>query len=256
MKKIILLLCYISCFGVAHTQDNLTTSEALDIIYLKDGNALKGRILKYQTNHSLKFQLQSGKKMTFSVLQIDSISQVNIPTNNHIPKEFIFKTKGWYNTTYLSFLSGTTPWNNDFTMGLGINNTVGYQFNSKWALGLGTGLDYYYIAQREIILPLYVEARYYMELNPSMKPFFTLSSGYGIALNDKNLDVKGIQGGWMYHPAIGFLFGKDSFRKWQFDAGIRVQPATFQFDVPWMEGNNTVRRMLYQRFTVRLGLFF
>jgi hypothetical protein len=255
MKKIILLFSAVLCFSVANTQDNLTALEALDIIYLKDGNALKGRILKYQTNHSLKFQLQSGKKMTFPVLQIDSIKQVSTPIITHTG-EFLVKEKGWYNTTYASALIGTTPWSNETTIGMGINNTVGYQFNPKCALGLGTGLDYYYIAQREIIMPFYVEGRYYMELNPSMKPFLLLSGGYGIALNDKNLAVEGIQGGWMYHPAIGFLFGKDSFRKWQFDAGIRIQQATFQFDVPWADRNNIIHKMLYQRFTMRLGLFF
>lgn len=255
MKKIIFLFCAILCFLTSHAQDNITNLEALDILYLKDGNALKGRILKYQPNHSLKFQLQSGKKMTFPVLQIDSIKQINAPIIAPT-REFTAKEKGWYNTTYASALIGTTPWNNEPTIGMGINNTVGYQFNPKWALGLGTGLDYYYIAQREIILPFYVEGRHYMELNPSMKPFLMFSGGYGIALNDNNLAVEGIKGGWMYHPAIGFLFGKDSFRKWQFDAGIRVQQATFQFDVPWADRNNIIHKMLYQRFTMRLGLFF
>ncbi len=241
----------LSCLGTAQAQDQ---NNKLDVLYLSDGNVLKGNILKYRPNYSLKFRLSSGKKLNFVISEIDSIGQSSLP--RVLQQSVEFRKSGWYNITYLNFMNGTAPWTNDYILGVGVNNTFGRYFNKHLALGVGTGLDYYYINQREILVPLYLEAKFVHEINPIVQQVLMLSGGYSWALDNEQINVNGKEGGWMIHPAVGLLFGSSKYYSWQVDAGVRFQKATFEFPEQWDERNKVTHQMLYKRLTIRLGLMF
>lgn len=251
---IFIMLAILFSLSVDAQKVRYQDSTSADIIYLSDGNTLAGQILKYRPNHSLKFKLSSGQKINFSIVDIDSISQTSLP--RALRQQVEFRETGWYNTTYLSFLNGTSPWYNNYILGVGVNNTFGRYLNRHLAVGVGTGVDYYYINEREIVVPLYVEAKLMANSNPAVQHFLMVSGGYSWALNNEEVNVNGIEGGWLFHPAIGINFGNFKHYHWQVDAGVRFQRATFEFPESWDERNKITHKMLYKRLAVRIGLTF
>ncbi|MEM9884433.1 MAG: hypothetical protein AAF849_00965 [Bacteroidota bacterium] len=264
MKPIVFAIYTMAlCMGLqasaqtANTQylDSLKT----DVVYLKDGSIFRGSILKYYPNATLKLQLPSGAKIRFDAKDIQRVEQSNIPHSmqrKESPNIQPFKEKGIQYTTYLSLLNGTTPWNSDYILGLGLNAAVSYTFDKKHSIGLGSGVDYYYLAQREMVIPVFVEAKRSFPWKRSLQSFLMLSGGYGFGLKSEEQNVSDAQGGWMIHPAVGLEFGSSKDYHWQLDVGVRVQRATFTFDSPWNAFETTTHRMTFKRFALRLGLVF
>ncbi|MEM0993578.1 MAG: hypothetical protein AAGI49_11140 [Bacteroidota bacterium] len=266
MKPIVFAIYIMAlCLGhqasaqIATTQymDSLKT----DVVYLKDGSIFRGSILKYYPNATLKMELLSGAKVRFDAKNILRIEQgiaalEKVAQQPKPSKVKAFKDEGFEHMAALSFLNGTTPWNSDYILGLGLNYVVSYKFNPKYSLGIGSGVDYYYLAQREMVVPIFVAAKRSFPWKNSLQPFLTLSGGYGIGIKSEAQNVSDAEGGWMLHPAVGLEFGSSKDYHWQLDLGVRMQSANFTFDSPWNARETTMHEMTFKRFAVRLGFVF
>ncbi|MEN0049161.1 MAG: hypothetical protein AAF806_19030, partial [Bacteroidota bacterium] len=243
----------------AQTTEYVDTAK-IDVVYLKDGSIFRGTILKYYPNATLRMRILGGAKVRFDAKDIQRIHQ-GLETPDRLglkAKTYVqpFSDKGIQHTAYLSLLNGTTPWTSDYVLGLGLNYAVGYKLDTKHTFAIGSGVDYYYLAQREMLVPIFVEAKRSFPWKTTLQSFVMLTGGYGIGVKSEEQNVSAAQGGWLIHPSVGLEFGSSKDYHWQIDAGVRLQRATFTFDSPWNSLETTTHRMLFKRFALRLGLVF
>lgn len=269
IKKPIVFVIYLvglcMAFQVnAQTPTTKTDTVKSDVVYLKDGSIFRGSIVKYYPNATLKMRIAGGSKVLFHSNDIERIVQGNADWNTNPKKEerakalkeFAFPTEGFTHRASLNFLNGTAPWFDQYVLGVGLNYTLGYQLNENYNVGIGSGIDYYYLEQREMLIPLYVQAKRSFDWKPNFQPFIMMEGGYGFALTSENQNISAAKGGFMYHPAIGVAFGSSKDYHWQLDAGIRWQQADFTFENQWNPTTTTTHEMTYKRFAVRWSLAF
>jgi len=260
--KEILSICtlFLACLGLSAQTTEYVDTAKIDVVYLKDGSIFRGTILKYYPNATLKMRILGGAKVRFDAKDIQRINQ-GLETPDRLglkAKTYVkpFSENGVQHTAYLSLLNGTTPWASDYILGLGLNYAVGYKLDPKHTFAIGSGVDYYYLAQREMLVPIFVEAKRSFPWKTTLQSFVMLTGGYGIGVKSEEQNVSAAQGGWLLHPSVGLEFGSSKDYHWQLDAGVRLQKATFTFDSPWNSLETTTHRMLFKRFALRLGLVF
>lgn len=237
----------------------------MDVVYLKDGSVLKGKIQEYKQDEYLVILLTSGTKLTVWEEEINRIRQqlpgeeLPIGSSAQSRKEkrkarrntYAFQEKGWYNVTYLASYNGRVE--GEYEMGLGIQNTFGYQFNRFFGLGVGISLDAQSLDGSETLYPVFVEFRGYFTKTVKA-PYYSLSGGYSFAFKNKNQDIAEAEGGYLIHPAIGYRLGADAETNVLIDIGYRFQKASFTREVPF--DDKLVKQVDYRRFSIRLGLIF
>ncbi|NJL73975.1 MAG: hypothetical protein HC892_01910 [Saprospiraceae bacterium] len=235
MKPIKLCLIVLSCFltNFSWSQNILhTDSVTIDEIYLHNGSIFRGSILKYRTNNTIKMELWNGSIAKFSGKQISKIVQTTTTRPLATPKinpKPTFRKDGFYTTLYAGGLNGSTPWTSEYILGVTLNGLYGYQFNGKYSVALGSGIDYYYINQREIVLPVFLETRYLMKSQTSLKPFFSLSGGYGFGIKDETWNMTAAKGGLDVSSCFWRTIWE--YKELQLDFGCRGALATCNFHI-------------------------
>lgn len=63
----------------------LIAQEDLDVIYLKNGSILKGKIIEMNPSSDLKFQLNDGSVFVFKINEIEKMEKVQIPKSTVTP---------------------------------------------------------------------------------------------------------------------------------------------------------------------------
>ncbi|MEM1326720.1 MAG: hypothetical protein AAGI23_12230 [Bacteroidota bacterium] len=232
-----------------------------DVVYLKDGSIFRGSILKYYPNATLKMRIHGGSKVTFHANKIERVVQspygaevVEVEENERrVP---IIPENGFTHTASLGMLNGTTPWSGDAIAGLSLHYTLGYQFAENYNVGVGSGVDYYYLAQREMLVPVFLQMKRTFPWKPSFQPFISMAAGYGFGLTSEDQNVIDAEGGFLWHPAVGVALGSSKDYHWQLDVGYRWQEADFTFENQWWNRATTTHEMTYKRFVVRWSLSF
>ena len=256
IRNIICFLALLTSFGLAAQEEVSVQEEVLyeDVVYLINGSVFRGQILSYHSNGQLVLKALGGHELTFSANVIKKVVQERITSaGKKKDKSYAFKEKGIYHQSSLSINSGSTAWNGNLIIGSGFQHIVGYQFMRQLGLGMGLGVDYYNIPAREIVFPLFVELRTYLNEN-NTAPFFALASGYSFAFKNEDRGIIDAKGGFMTYPSFGFRLGASDETNVTLDAGVKFQKSTFT-RAGWALESFT-QEMLYKRLTIRLGLLF
>jgi len=242
--SIITILLFFS-FGLVAQESG---QQIQDIVYLKDGSVFRGKILDYQPNKSITIETWSGQQLTFDGKSVKKVKQELIEGHkSKKAKTYDFREKGFYNSTDISLGWAEGEWE-QLILGASISNVFGYQFNRFIGTGIGVGFDTHRLISREQFIPVFVEARGYF-MKKSVTPMYRYQIGYGFGLKDLERDLFKSEGGLYSYPAIGVRFGNSL----TFDIGYKLQLAKQHYRI-W-EGIE-VRKMTYNRFTLRCGVQF
>lgn len=244
--------------------------QTLDVVYLKDGTAYWGEIVKTEPEQKVYIQLVGGSTIAIDYKDIDRIVQDETKvepkpepkpksTKKHPVKStkeknaYVFKEKGFYNIPTLGINFARTASRD--VVGLGLQYSAGYQINRWLGLGAALGLDFYSLGGGERILPVMGEARGYFN-KKKVSPYYAINGGYGFALLNKQDNITRAEGGWMIHPSFGFrLNGREGGVSTLVDFGYRFQKAHFYKDFEF-NGDKEERVLTYQRLMVRMGIIF
>lgn len=90
-------------------------------------------------------------------------------------------------------------------------------------VGITVGADIY---KQLTILPLQVAVKWMPFPDKNLKPFLSLSAGYGIPLLNNNTEAKGYKGGAVFNPSIGLRIKSKSKTRLNFMAGFKHQIAS------------------------------
>lgn len=191
-------------------------TEMVEVVYLKNGNAIKGTIIEQIPNVSLKIQTKDGSLFVFKFDEIEKITKepkkeeplpsYEIPTFTDNPqpspysyvrrKRFEYTRTGFYGNIKHGFMAF-----GGFHFGV----LAGYQPTSHWAFGIGLSFDHYFDVnggvtgddntgyynretERPIMMPLYLENRFYFTTTRT-SPHLFLDFGYTTVLESNRARI-------------------------------------------------------------------
>lgn len=157
-----------------------------------------------------------------------------------------------YGTTNILSLGGY--FENNFTLGLGLELVVGHRWNRFLHTGLGLGLNNYDLYDNLVVVPVFVEAHGYL-LDYKTSPHYSLSFGYGFVNTAEELGISNGKGGFMLHPALGVTLGQGRRAQYQLEMGYRFQRVRYTKEYIWSTDLDEID-IYYRRFMVRLGVQF
>ena len=251
MIKYKIVLLYIFCIGFfieGMGQDN--PSHWIDVVYLRDGSVLKGRILEYDYETEMRFEFSTGAQVVLAHSKIRSIRQ-ELLNKGRVQKTYQFKERGFYNATDLIILA--VDERTDDQAAAGLSSSFGFQFRRSIGAGIGFAVHNFSIGGNEMIYALYGEARGYLN-KKNVSPFYAAHAGYGFAANDDQLVSS--RGGIYLAPSFGYRMGAAEHVNFTLSLGWNFQRASFTY-----RGNNWInetieQRIQYKRFFVKAGLLF
>ena len=234
-----------------------------DVVYLKNGSVFKAKILDYRQGDTITIEIAGGHVLKFPDAEVEKIQQEGaqvkqpaavavVPRAVVLPKDYPVKGGYLFGTAAFSGQTGNEVFDPSLSL-INFEAGGGFQFNRWLGLGAGIGYNVYDGNRGERIVPLYLEYRMYPVKN-NLGPYLHVLGGYGFALKGESLGVVDAQGGYLFHPAIGWRVAAGENFFFTFDLGARWQKAQFTQENQWWLPGRTVRDVLYQRTTFRVGI--
>lgn len=144
MKKYLVVLLFVLTTTLLFAHNN-----SFDIIYLKNESIIQGIIIEKIFNESII--IETADRNIFEY-QMDMIEIIVKEPKNSLKKGF---QSGYKGIVELGYQTGT---NYRYMDALKFNIINGYQINSYFSLGLGTGLRYYF-DDRMAFFPVFADFR-------------------------------------------------------------------------------------------------
>ncbi len=220
-----------------------STSSTLDVIHLKSGWILKGKLVS-TTGDTLKIRTEGDNLFTFPASELLFISQEKIKEN-----PLIYKRVGISNFTELGPLaSRNTSQINVNTSAFSFQTVTGYKFNPLIFLGIGIGIDLY---ATQTFMPLFGSLRGDIYTKGAYIPYYFADLGYGFDITSyQNSPINGY-GGLLYAVGGGLKINFNKASGFLLSLGYRIQnTSTTQNST----GLNTSTR--YERIALRAGYYF
>lgn len=211
-----------------------------DVIYLKDGGILRGKIFDVNNDGVLKIETAGRNVFVVQMTEVARITEELLPVSRY------YKTSGYINNSGFDLLAGrdkTTPY--FYTMN-------GYQFSPQLAAGIGIG----YIPYRDPLdlLPVYLQVNINLR-EANTTPFLFLKTGYNFTVTSgpDNL-IESHQGGWMLNPGIGIQFYLSEGFGMYIDMAYNVNNAGYEEE--GFQGATIENDLTYKRVMFGLGFSF
>ncbi|MBK7407469.1 MAG: hypothetical protein IPJ40_04890 [Saprospirales bacterium] len=262
MNKPWLLFTLAFCLLGALALHAQTEPAYTDMVYLKNGSMFKARIIDYRQGDTITIEIAGGHILKFAESEIEKIQQVGqavveqpvyIRERRQGISRDAYPVKGGYGFGNSAFSGQTDGVFGPTASIINFEAGGGYQFNQWLGVGLGTGYNLYDNDRGESVIPLYAETRIY-PFKKNLGPYFHLIAGYGFALKQESFGIVDAKGGILFHPAIGWRVAAGEKFFFTFDIGALFQKAQYTEENQWWLPGRTVRDVLYQRTTFRIGI--
>lgn len=185
MRAILLTFCLAFLATTAFGQDQM------DFVYLKNGQVVKGSIIKPLDADGVQIMTTKGEVYTFPASEVRRVSREEISHDNLKNQVLAHKAEGFTNTTTLGYGfsigtvgDGKAGDGDDGLSYFAIHTVNGYHLSRNLSLGLGVGVEWY--GDYELV-PVYADLRYFPALT-EWAPFFYGDLGYGLGFLDNNAD--------------------------------------------------------------------
>ncbi len=239
------------------------TSSFPDLLYLRDGSVLKGRLEVYAHGQFLIFGLSTGDRIEVPASSVRRVVQggaLHPPEERRmkerIPRPYRFREEGLYHSIAVGLAFGNSgAENGQATAGWSAGYSAGYLFNRWIGLGGGLGIDAYYLGAGEVVYPLFGEARGYLS-SRKIAPYYRIAAGYGIAFRDEDKNITEARGGAYFQPSLGFRWGGGPGINLTTDLGFRYQQATYTREQPFAGVEREVEKLRYKRIVFQVTMVF
>ena len=243
--------------GLLFSGTLLSQDDKVDILTLKNGSIIKGRLIEMTDSNKVSIETLCQNTWVFSLDEIErmecnqSLSLATGPNSGSRYSTGLGKRSGFYSVSSpgLLFASG----NNDKNTIFSLQMTGGYQLQSRYFAGIGTGLEFFQYSQ----LPLFLDVSYLLT-EGTVSPFIVLRGGYSFALEDPPdndwITYQG-KGGYLWGAGLGIVIPLGQKNALSCSILYRYQDVTVINTTLW---NDEVTEITteYNRLSVRLGIMF
>lgn len=194
MKQYALLILFF-----AFCLNGLAQANTEDVVYLKNGSVLRGKIITpAAATASAKIELAGGSIFVFTPNETDSIKRENILKNKlrEIKSNYFRRERGFRNMTEFSLIYGvdlkkTEPdpygyyYNNqEDDFGISLHTVNGYQVWPYLYAGVGVGIDRM-ITYKQTFSPFYIRVASEF-LKKKVTPYVFIDAGYAVMWQQKD----------------------------------------------------------------------
>jgi len=241
-SKILHLLFFAIIALPAFTQQK-TVEE--DVIYLVNGNIIRGKIIEYKSGEYVKIKSYDRNVWVFKEDEIDKIVKEKVVQESDLVQ--VKKEKGYYNYTGIGILAGSRYSN--LSAPFTIQTVNGYQSKGSLYFGGGIGVEFF----DEISIPVFADLRYRL-LNSEFSPYLFAQGGYSLPL-ENNWEYRKAKGGPMASIGIGVMFPLNFRTALSFSLSYRYQQLLYVETDSW-SGYETKIYEQYNRLGIRFGFLF
>ena len=250
----LLLLMLVLAWNPASAQ-----GQRVDVVTMKDGKTLTGKIMQYSPGSILRLEQPDGTMVELSDDDIAKIQQGIEPSKDEDKRASAkksalaptAKTHGLYATSMLSFAAGNSD-AGGLLLGAGFSQAFGYQLNQYLGVGFGFGIDNY-SRRGETVYPIFGEVRSFLPSKKTSGNFYAMAAGgYSLAFPRKSLDITKANGGVVGHMAIGYRAVTAEGIDIYVDIGPKFQHAHFERRL--YNGDVETRSVDFRRIVLRVGL--
>ncbi len=242
-------------------------TEKEDVLYLKSGSIIRGKIKEQQAGEKVKIELLGGSVFVFNASEIDSIKQedANKARLRRFAKDYYRRNRGFRNMTEVGFIYG--PGQSGYTQyyysnataddfGLSISTTNGYQIWPYLYVAAGVGIDRY-ITYKQTFSPFFVRLASEF-LKKKVTPYVFCDAGYALMWKQKNDEWTVYNGkGGLYIAAGG---GVRIYTRSRASITLSAAYKRTHSETGWhYVGNETYKyniSRIYQRLVVNVGVSF
>ncbi len=193
MKKLIFIISALMCFAFT-----MEAQDFQDVVYLKNGQVIRGSIVKPLDENGVKIMNSNSDVLSFSADQVRKVAREKMLHQNQKNVVHAYQPKGFTNITTLGYGFGVGSYeimdntvDNELSY-FSIHTINGYHLNDLLSLGLGIGVEFH----EEVgegqdgyeLVPLFADIRF-TPTRKEMAPFFYADAGYGLGAFEP--DVKG-----------------------------------------------------------------
>lgn len=227
---------------VSHT---LTFAQkTIDVVFLKNGNIFKGKILENKTD-TLKIETLCKNILVFTPSEV-------LKTSTESYHIYDLKSKGYFNFTSMGVLIGSS--HNDKPAPFSVLMEHDYRFNNYLAMGGVTGIE----MLNESVIPLGVTVKGLLPLSGGSTLYAGITGGYSFSLdkppdnNDYSYKITDAYGGYMYNTEIGLIIPSAGNVSFFIAMGYRYNELNYKRE-DW-QLISVDQKMIFNRFSIRLGL--
>jgi len=205
MKYLILIFALLPILGFSQI-------DTMDVIYMKNGNIIEGKLLSDSTAQKIKIQTRDDKTFRIYKSDIQEINQVIIdePVILEPGTGFEVITQNQISSDML------IGFGNNPQFGFGLNATKMKHINAYFAFGLGVGM-YFYTPINQLLLPINLDVKYYLK-DKIKTPFAGIRFGQAFNATDKFKES-----GFNVMLDLGYSFLEDTGKSKYFSFGYRIQ---------------------------------
>lgn len=228
MKKHLTIILLSLCCTIAFAQN-----EVQDVVYLKNGTVLRGKIIERIKEKSIVIETAKGEVFYYEWEAIDEIKEelYEKQGENKNLKNYRLQ-KGYRGIIELGFETGMI---NQIHSQTRANIVNGFQLNRYFYLGLGAGIREVVYNRRipQTLVPIFGDFRAYF-MDNSISPYFSLGAGYSfnptIFRGNSSQSFESV--GMMINPAVGGSFMITEGMALNAAIGIELQriPQRWTFD--------------------------
>ena len=243
-------------------------SNTEDVVYLKNGGIIKGKIIDREPTGKIKIELLGGSVFVFTAAEVDSCKKENLNKNKlrELGQNYFRKDRGFRNMTELAIIYGVNFKNNPTNyyygssnqddVGISLQTINGYQFWPYLFVGAGVGIDRF-ITYQQTFSPFFIRVSSEF-LKRKVTPYVYLDGGYSVMWKQpSNGDVSYKNTGGAYVAAGGGVrVYTHSRASVILSAGYKMNmsSSTWQYTYDSYESYNIART--YQRFVMNIGVSF
>jgi hypothetical protein len=221
-----------------------------DVLYLKNGWILRGKITSVPADSLVKIQTRDQNLFVFSRPEISKMQQEPFQYKGN--QSIFYQRRGFGHYTELgSIIAKNSTAGSAFTFQM-VN---GYQFSPWVFTGLGIGLDSY---RTQSLLPLFGSYRGDLVHQGGLIPFYFVDGGYAFNLsgegNSSGLATR-YRGGTLFAAGAGTKILLSHHAGLLMSVGYRSQRTSFEQELSGV-GGNFKTEMNYRRVVLRIGFTF
>ena len=262
IRKIFFAICLVMATAFIFAQSNTE-----DVIYLKNGGIIRGKIVEHESAGKIKIELMGGSVFVFLATEIDSLKKENALKNKlrELGKNYFRKDRGFRNMTELAIIYGVNFKNNPSTyyygngnqddIGLSLQTINGYQFWPYLFVGAGVGIDRF-ITYQQTFSPFFIRLSSEF-LKRKVTPYVYLDAGYSVMWKQPNTqDITYKNEGGAYTAAGGGIrIYTRSRASVILSAGYKMNMSSSTWSYTYDSYSYNTQRT-YQRFVMNFGVSF
>jgi len=245
-------------------------SNTQDVVYLKNGGIIRGKIIDHESTGKVKIELCGGSVFVFQASEIDSLKKENALKNklHEIGQNYFRKDRGFRNMTELAIIYGVNfknnPTNNLYysntnqdDIGLSLETVNGYQFWPYLFVGGGIGIDRF-ITYQQTFSPFFLRVSSEF-IKRKVTPYIYVDAGYSVMWKQPATDgisYNSNAGGAYTAAGGGVRIYTRSRASVILSAGYKMNmsSSTWTYTYDSYDTYNVTRT--YQRFVMNIGVSF